>query len=107
MKLNYAAVSSRQDQKKNDGKGRSGYDKRHSFSDLRVHGITPDYFPLFLSIALLMIVCIAILFFTVKEKKILQEMAPEAEADTAETGFSDLRVRSVGKQTEDWEQEQR
>ena len=50
------------------------------------NGITPDYFPLFLSIALLMIVCIAILFFTVKEKKILQEMAPEAEADTAETG---------------------
>lgn len=47
-------------------------------------GITPDYFPLFLSVALLMIICVVILFFTVKEKQILPEMTPEAETDTSE-----------------------
>lgn len=49
-------------------------------------GTTPDFFPLFLSIALLMIICIVILFFTIKENKILQEMAPETETDTSEPG---------------------
>lgn len=48
-------------------------------------GITPDYFPLFLSVALLMVICVVILFFTVKEKKILPEMIPETDADTSET----------------------
>lgn len=50
------------------------------------NGITPDYFPLFLSITLLMIVCVAILFFTVKEKKLSQEMEPDTEAAPSETG---------------------
>ncbi len=47
-------------------------------------GTTPDYFPLFLSIGLLMILCVAILFFTVKEKELLREMAPEEESGAAD-----------------------
>lgn len=49
-------------------------------------GATPNYFPLFLSIALLMVLCVAVLFLTVKEKKISQEMMPETETAASETG---------------------
>lgn len=49
-------------------------------------GTTPNYFPLFLSIALLMVLCVAVLFLTVKEKKISQEMMPETETAASETG---------------------
>ncbi len=38
-------------------------------------GVTPDYFPLFLSIGLLMLLCVALLFFTVPEKKLSSQMA--------------------------------
>lgn len=44
-------------------------------------GATPDYFPLFLSVALLMVLSVAILFFTVKEKKVPNESEPEAQAE--------------------------
>ena len=43
-------------------------------------GTTPDYFPLFLSIGLLMLVCIAILFFTIPEKKLRAQISEEDEA---------------------------
>lgn len=48
-------------------------------------GTTPDYFPLFLSVGLLMIVSVAILFFTIPEKKLRAQMSEETEerADTA------------------------
>lgn len=36
-------------------------------------GTTPDYFPLFFSVALLMVVCVAVLFITIKEKQNPQE----------------------------------
>lgn len=42
-------------------------------------GTTPDYFPLFLSIGLLMIVSVAVLFFTIKERKLRQEITTEDE----------------------------
>lgn len=42
-------------------------------------GTTPDYFPLFLSVGLLMLVCIAVLFFTIPEKKLRARMAEEDE----------------------------
>ncbi len=48
-------------------------------------GTTPNYFPLFLSIALLMVICVAVLFLTVKEKNIPQEMMTETETATSET----------------------
>lgn len=41
-------------------------------------GNTPNYFPLFLSVGILMVVCIAVLFLTIKEKKIAAQMEPEA-----------------------------
>ncbi|MCI9374496.1 MAG: SLC45 family MFS transporter [Lachnospiraceae bacterium] len=48
-------------------------------------GTTPNYFPLFLSIALLMVICVAVLFLTVKEKNIPQEMMTETETTASET----------------------
>ena len=48
-------------------------------------GTTPNYFPLFLSIALLMVICVAVLFLTVKEKNIPQEMMTETETAASET----------------------
>ena len=48
-------------------------------------GTTPNYFPLFFSIALLMVLCVAVLFLTVKEKNIPQEMMTETETAASET----------------------
>lgn len=42
-------------------------------------GTTPDYYPLFISVGVFMVVCIAILFCTIKEKKLLSEMQEEEE----------------------------
>ena len=44
-------------------------------------GATPDYFPLFLSIGLLMLFSIAILYFTVPEKKLRAQMDTQNESD--------------------------
>ena len=43
-------------------------------------GTTPDYFPLFLSVGLLMLLSIAVLFFTVPENKLSARMASEEES---------------------------
>lgn len=43
-------------------------------------GDTPNYFPLFMSVAAFMVVCIIILFFTIKEKKLRENMIYEDEA---------------------------
>ena len=40
-------------------------------------GERPDYYPLFLSVGILMLVCVGVLFFTIKEKKLRSEMAME------------------------------
>lgn len=42
-------------------------------------GTTPDYFPLFLSVGLLMLVSVAVLFFTVPENKLRARMTLEDE----------------------------
>lgn len=44
-------------------------------------GTTPDYFPLFLSIGLLMLFSIAVLYFTIPEKKLRAQMNIEKETD--------------------------
>lgn len=44
-------------------------------------GATPDYFPLFLSVGILMLVSVAILFLTIKENKLRAEMIYEEEPD--------------------------
>ena len=46
-------------------------------------GTTPDYFPLFLSVALFMAICILILFCTIKEKKLRNEIAENIAANDA------------------------
>lgn len=42
-------------------------------------GDTPNYYPLFVSLAALMVICIGILFLTIKEKKLRAEMPTEEE----------------------------
>ncbi len=42
-------------------------------------GTTPYYFPLFLSVGLLMLACVALLFFTVPEKKLRAQMSEKDE----------------------------
>ncbi len=44
-------------------------------------GTTPDYFPLFLSIGLLMLFSIAVLYFTIPEKKLRAQINIEKETD--------------------------
>lgn len=54
-------------------------------------GTTPDYFPLFLSIGLLMLVCVVLLFFTIPEKKLRAQMAEEDETiDNSPAATSEL-----------------
>lgn len=60
-------------------------------------GATPDYFPLFLSIALLMAICIAILFCTVKEKKNLPETEEENETVSNNAGADSALPPDVRK----------
>lgn len=60
-------------------------------------GATPDYFPLFLSIALLMAICIAILFCTVKEKKNLPETEEENETVSNNAGAASALPPDVRK----------
>lgn len=60
-------------------------------------GTTPDYFPLFLSVALLMVICVAVLFCTVKEKKIVLETEEETETDSSGAGTGSALPPDVRK----------
>ena len=53
-------------------------------------GDTPDYFPLFLSIGLLMLISVVILFLTIKENKLCSEMVDEEEVETTPKSTADL-----------------
>lgn len=46
-------------------------------------GETPDYLPLFLSIGLLMLICVALLFLTIKEKKLREKIVTKDETITS------------------------
>ncbi len=50
-------------------------------------GERPNYYPLFISVAVFMVVCVAILFLTIKENKLRSEMVEEEEvvADAPKT----------------------
>ncbi len=48
-------------------------------------GNTPDYFPLFLSVGLLMLVSVAVLFLTIKENKLRKEIYIDDEPKDEET----------------------
>lgn len=53
-------------------------------------GDTPDYFPLFLSVGLLMLISVVILFLTIKENKLCSEMVEEEEVETRPKSTADL-----------------
>ena len=48
-------------------------------------GDTPNYFPLFMAVAAFMVICVAVLFFTIKEKKLRENMIYEDETRKEET----------------------
>ena len=48
-------------------------------------GATPNYMPLFMAVAIFMVVCVVILFFTIKEKILRENMIYEDETRTEET----------------------
>ena len=48
-------------------------------------GSTPNYFPLFMAVAAFMVICVIILFFTIKEKKLRENMIYEDETRKGET----------------------
>lgn len=58
-------------------------------------GTTPDYFPLFLSIGLLMLVCVAFLFFTIPEKKLREQMSEENETSENDPAATSQLPREV------------
>lgn len=47
-------------------------------------GTTPNYQPLFMAIVALMLVCVGVLFLTIKEKKLRSEMIEEVEEEVVE-----------------------
>lgn len=49
-------------------------------------GETPDYMPLFISIAAIMIIAVGLLFITIKEKKVMLQVRGEVEAYEKQTG---------------------
>lgn len=64
-------------------------------------GETPDYLPLFISVAALMVIAVGVLVITIKENKIKQEMKPFMEAsDAAETEEMSEKATSTKKATD-------
>ncbi|MCI9314153.1 MAG: SLC45 family MFS transporter [Lachnospiraceae bacterium] len=59
-------------------------------------GATPDYFPLFLAIALLMILSVIILFFTIKENK----NQPDKNAVKKKNGSKDMQISAESDLTD-------
>ncbi len=58
-------------------------------------GVTPNYFPLFLSIGLLMLLCVALLFFTVPEKKLSSQIVVEDVPTEKKTGSTSELPKEV------------
>ena len=57
-------------------------------------GDTPNYLPLFLAVGILMVVCIAILFLTIKENKLRQEAEMNKEPEEAPQPVSNEEAKS-------------
>ncbi len=47
-------------------------------------GDTPNYYPLAISVALFMVICVGVLFFTIKENKLHEELKDELEEEIKE-----------------------
>lgn len=55
------------------------------------NGTTPNYYPLFICVGVFMVVCIVILFFTIKEKKLASEIViDDSQSDAAPVKTSEL-----------------
>ncbi len=66
---------------------------------IRVFGGSKTYLPLFLSIAIFMIICIAVLFVTIKENKLRALMpADEASNDDVDTVSTNTEVKKLPKE---------
>lgn len=61
-------------------------------------GETPNYMPLFLAVGILMVICIAVLFLTIKENKLRKEIEMNEEPEEASTATA---VTSSGKLPKD------
>ena len=62
-------------------------------------GDTPNYYPLFLSVGLFMVISVVILFFTIKENKLRREIDLEESAE--EVPEENKEVQSTGKLPKD------
>lgn len=58
-------------------------------------GERPDYLPLFMSIGGLMLMAVAVLFLTVKEKKAAMQMAEEEASATEETAMTEAATAEI------------
>lgn len=66
---------------------------------IRVFGGSKTYLPLFLSIAIFMIICIAVLFVTIKENKLRALMpADDTSDDNVDTGSTNTEVKKLPKE---------
>lgn len=60
-------------------------------------GITPNYFPLFMAVAIFMAACVILLFFTIKEKKLRENMIYEDETRQEDSKESTLQKAKLPK----------
>ena len=60
-------------------------------------GDTPNYYPLFLAVGILMIVCVGLLFLTIKENKLRKEVNTDEEPE----GVEEKKVEGSGKLPKD------
>lgn len=63
-------------------------------------GKTPNYYPLTISVALFMIICVLILFFTIKENSIHEELKEEFQKEDAESK-TEKQTKKSGKLPKD------
>ncbi len=57
-------------------------------------GETPNYYPLAIAVAAFMVICVAILFFTIKENKLHEELKDVLEEDVVEEKTEDASKKS-------------
>ena len=63
-------------------------------------GETPNYYPLFITIGLFMITCVSILFFTIKENKLRENMVYEDESTEEETQTTTSSTAKLPKEVQ-------
>ena len=64
-------------------------------------GDTPNYYPLAIAVALFMVICVAILFFTIKENQLHEELKDELDEEVVETKEAADIAKKGGKLPKD------